>query len=63
MLKGNRLAAPLQPLHRVDHYSHLGGYASGIAAGLVINQRMPLKSKRGKPVAAIADKEVVKAIP
>ena len=63
MRKGNRLAGPLKPLHRVDHYSHLGGYASGIAAGLVINQRMPLKSKQGKPVAGIAEKEVVKVVP
>ena len=63
MMKGKSLAAPLQPLHRVDHYSHLGGYASGIAAGLVINRRMPLKSKQGKPVAQIADKEAVKVVP
>lgn len=63
MRKGNRLAAPLQPLHRVDHYSHLGGYASGIGAGLVINQRMPLKSRQGKPVAQIADKEAVNVGP
>ena len=60
MRRGGALA---DPLHRVDHFSHLGGYMGGIAAGLAIKQRTPTRNRQGKPIVKVADKEVIHVVP
>ena len=52
-----------KPFKGVDYVAHLGGYLSGIGAGILINRKMHSKKNGGKPAVKEVQRRVVQKLP